>query len=186
MHIKKLNLCRKVLTDDLVVTSAFTKSFLFSFLQYSSKFRMICGKVILIGNQPTSNLKGTILSGWGMQAGQGSYCKKQEKMQKKAKKLNKRKPPTLSTIRSALWFVHCIPGHSEACGQGCNYLCPVLPGREFGWTWYFDLPGLKWGKEWTPGHVSSFGVPSTCAQKEKRKKTTHCCNGKDVTSHSIA
>jgi len=29
---------------------------------------------------------------------------------------------------------------------------------------------LKWGKEWTPGHVSSFGVPSTCAQKEKKRK----------------
>lgn len=30
-----------------------------------------------------------------------------------------------------------------------------------------NLPGLKWGKEWTPGHVSSFGVPSTCQQRKK-------------------
>lgn len=66
-------------------------------------------------------------------------------------------------------MVHAHPVILIICGQGCNYLCRALPEREFGGTWYFNLPGLKWGKEWTPGHVSSFGVPSTCTQKNLKK-----------------
>lgn len=48
--------------------------------------------------------------------------------------------------RSSAWFTQLSLFH--AC---LRFLGPYCVNRS----------GLKWGKEWTPGHVSSFGVPST-------------------------
>ncbi len=39
--------------------------------------------------------------------------------------------------------------------------------------WTGCLPGLKCGREWTPGHVSSDGVPKTCTNTEIKHWVLH-------------